>query len=625
MSVAKISVIVVSYNSGLYLKRCVDSVLGSDVPVQLIVVDNASADNSLEFIDALIEKYHSPNETLTSVTVIRNKENLGFSKAVNIGFAVSTGESIFLLNPDCVVFSRTARVLAETLQSDPDIGIVGALVFNEDGSEQRGCRRNEPTFRRSMMTSLKMAKRYEGIDLIYQPIPDSPLTVDAVSGAAMMVNRSHFESVGQMDEDFFLHCEDLDICRKMRDAGYRVIFSPDASVFHYQGASNVSSFFVERHKHRGMITYYRKHHAREQNKLTYWATMMMVTAHFVLTAAIAFLKRLLALFLPRKQAPISNQSHSGASLPPLVANDKPLVLISGANSDVGDYLLDRLATDDCQYLAVTRKTPGHYRQINRHGVCIHWLPLSFFQKVPTNDFGEISQWISIAPVWVTGSLIPSLERFRPQQIIAFSSTSIEGKKCSESDSDRKIVDRLKEGELVLSDFSRMHKIPTSLIRPTLVYGGPRNQNINFIRRFIRLFRFFPLVGKGEGLRQPVHADDLAWACLKIGQTYGFSKVDQDASSVKDLPGTEFEVYDLGGGETLTYRKMVLRVFNSEGIKPRIWEMSPTMVGLGIRALRLFPGFGFLSAGMATRMSANLTYSISKAKKHFSYEPRSFKP
>ncbi|NKB75761.1 MAG: glycosyltransferase [Gammaproteobacteria bacterium] len=612
MSVLKASIIVVNYNSGLYLRRCVESVLASDIPVQLIIVDNASSDDSLQSISAIVERSGALSGKASEITIIRNERNHGFSKGVNIGFEIAMADYVLLLNPDCVVFPRTVRSLSDELISDSNIGVVGALVFNEDGSEQRGCRRNEPTLRRSIVTSFKLGKWYEGIDQTYQSMPSSPVEVDAVSGAAMMVNRRHFESVGQMDEDYFLHCEDLDICRKMRDAGHTVVFCPTVSVFHYQGVSEVSSFFVERHKHRGMVTYYQKHHDKGQRSVLYRGTILMVTAHFLFTSLIRLIKGSAVVRRITGKSTKKADSPCSVSTPPLVRQDKPLVLISGANSDVGDFLLERLDNDNCQYIALTRDQRRCYQVTNKHGIHVHWLPLSYFQKVPQADFGEVHRWISLAPIWVTSGLIKVLDRFKPKQIIAFSSTSIEGKKSSESSSDQVIVNRLVQGEQTLSAFAESEEVPVDLLRPTLIYGGPRNQNINFIRRFIRCFRFFPILGEGKGERQPVHADDLAKACLLI-------------CARDHRTGKRLETYDMGGGEILSYKEMVVRVFQSEDIKPRFWKMSPSLVSFGISVLRLLPGLRFLSKGMAQRISSNLTYSVDKAKDDFAYQPRRFEP
>ena len=267
-----ISVIIVNYNSGGYLKRCVESVRSSNRSFQLILVDNASSDDSLK----RVKESFSDEDTI----IIENEHNVGFATAVNIGFRQSKGDHILLLNPDCVVKKDTLDQLSTALSELPKTGIVGALVRNEDGSEQRGCRRNEPTFKRSVVTTLKLGRWFEGVDLVHKPLPESPQAVDAVSGAAMMIKRVCFESSGGMDEHFFLHCEDLDICRSVRNLGYRVMFCPQIEVIHRQGASDAPSFFVERHKHQGMVYYHQKHKSKRRFDWSYPLIVTLVTLHF---------------------------------------------------------------------------------------------------------------------------------------------------------------------------------------------------------------------------------------------------------------------------------------------------------------------------------------------------------
>ncbi|HIO01437.1 MAG TPA: glycosyltransferase, partial [Alphaproteobacteria bacterium] len=137
------SVVIVNYNSGRFLEVCVNSVCRSDCSLEIIVVDNASTDGSADFLSNLMASD-------VSLQVIRNEENSGFSAAINRGVGDSKSENILLLNPDCLVFPHTIRLLSEALDADVSAGIVGGLVFNFDGSEQQGCRRREPTLARSL-------------------------------------------------------------------------------------------------------------------------------------------------------------------------------------------------------------------------------------------------------------------------------------------------------------------------------------------------------------------------------------------------------------------------------------------------------------------------------------------
>ena len=258
MAESTVSVIVVNFNSGPGLGACLRAACRNDVSAQILVVDNASSDDSLACLE-------SP-DLAVRVELIRNASNLGFARAVNIGAVHARGDVLLVLNPDCVVYPGAIAALCKTLLGNDGAGIVGGLVANTDGSEQRGCRRYEPTparIARRMMAPILgiFGQRGNGIDRTCEPIPDQAMEVDAVSGAFMLISRSVFERIGGFDEDYFLHFEDLDICRRVRDAGLAVLFDPRALAIHFKsGSGGASQAVIARHKHVGLQRYLGKFH-----------------------------------------------------------------------------------------------------------------------------------------------------------------------------------------------------------------------------------------------------------------------------------------------------------------------------------------------------------------------------
>ena len=174
-SAPRCDIVVVNYNAGDFLLRCVESVLRSDVPVSLTVVDNASSDDSIEKIRGLAAGEHR-------YQIFQNSENLGFSRAVNQGARRGTSPYVFLLNPDCEIHPHSIRKLLAETKMCKDFGILGALVFNEDGTEQRGCRRLEPTYTRSVVTPLRLGNYFHSVILQHEPLPDGIQSIDEVSG-----------------------------------------------------------------------------------------------------------------------------------------------------------------------------------------------------------------------------------------------------------------------------------------------------------------------------------------------------------------------------------------------------------------------------------------------------------
>ena len=252
-----ISVIIVNHNAGTLLTRCVDSVL--EQVQEVIIADNASTDTSLAELET---RFPSENR----LKQIHTGANLGFSAGCNIGLNTVTTPYILFLNPDCLPEKKSIKRLHQVIESDPHIGMVGGRLINPDGTEQGGGRRAFPTPWRSFVRAFGLyrlekywPRLFFDFHLHQQPLPQVPITVEAISGALMLVRREAIESVGNWDEGYFLHCEDLDWCMRFRQKDWQVMFVPDAPVMHYRGTcSKAHPLFVAWHKHKGMLRFYKK-------------------------------------------------------------------------------------------------------------------------------------------------------------------------------------------------------------------------------------------------------------------------------------------------------------------------------------------------------------------------------
>lgn len=287
-----ITAIIVNYNAGPALLEAVGSVLSQGGRV--VVVDNASSDGSLAQLTA---RY--PAEPRLSIT--RNDSNLGFAKACNIGaMQAASGEYLLFLNPDCSLQAGALSALERALEINATAGMAGPLLLNPDGSEQPGGRRFFPTPLRALARAFlpgfirnRLPFRSVAVDLHRQPLPAGPTAVDAISGACMLVRPTAIAEIGLWDEDYFLHCEDLDWCMRFHRRGWDVIFVPEARVLHGKGGCSASRpVFVEWHKHRGMMRFYRKFYRAQYP----WVLMALVGAgvwiRFVSLAGLYGLKRL---------------------------------------------------------------------------------------------------------------------------------------------------------------------------------------------------------------------------------------------------------------------------------------------------------------------------------------------
>jgi len=279
-----VSLIVVNYNAGNCLRACVSSALNQ--VDEVIVVDNASSDDSLANLEAVF-----PGER--KLKIVRNRENLGFAAGCNIGVEHSSGSRLLFLNPDCVLEPDSVRHLLRVLNDRQDVGMVGGLLVNPDGTEQAGGRRAIPTPWRSFVRAFglsRLADRWPRLffdfHLHKQPLPTHPIEVEAISGACMLVNRAAMQGVGHWDEGYFLHCEDLDFSMSLRGKGWKIMFVPDARIVHAKGGCSRSRpLFVEWHKHRGMMRFYRKFFQHQYPGPLMWLVAFGIWLRFGLVAS----------------------------------------------------------------------------------------------------------------------------------------------------------------------------------------------------------------------------------------------------------------------------------------------------------------------------------------------------
>jgi len=232
--IVDVSVIVVNYNVREYLANALRSLRASlqGVRSEVIVVDNASADGSVEMI----------RKQFPRVRLIVSDENSGFAHANNLALRKAKGRYLLLLNPDTLVREDTVRVMRSYLEKHPEVGLAGCKILNPDGTFQLAARRSFPTpwtaFTRivglsRLFPSSKLFGRY---NLTYRSVEES-YEVDAVSGSFMFLRRDVYEKVGGLDEAFFMYGEDLDWCYRIQRAGWKINYVHATSIIHYKGES----------------------------------------------------------------------------------------------------------------------------------------------------------------------------------------------------------------------------------------------------------------------------------------------------------------------------------------------------------------------------------------------------
>ena len=271
----KLSIIIVNYNTYTLTKQTIDSVLEKKLKFEyeIMLVDNASQDDSMTRLQE--DSKEIIIQGLLNITL--NDANLGFAKANNIGMRKSKGEYILLLNSDTYVVEDYLQQCMQYIErynteaaiqgeNECKIGAIGCKVILPDGTLDHACKRGFPTPRASFYYFLKLHKRdkvkyglYDALHLDENEVGE----VDCLMGAFMLMPRYVLDQVGLLDEDFFMYGEDIDLCYRIKEGGYKIMYYPEASIIHYKGGSSKKRRTkVIYDFHNAMWIFYKKHYIK---------------------------------------------------------------------------------------------------------------------------------------------------------------------------------------------------------------------------------------------------------------------------------------------------------------------------------------------------------------------------
>lgn len=252
----QLSIIIVNWNVRDLLRSCLRSVQGEIEPDQaeIIVVDNASADGSVAMVE----------DEFPNVRVLANAYNAGFSAGNNQGLEMAQGRYVLFLNPDTEVRPGALKRLQAFIDQRPQVGCVGPRLLNPDGSTQSS-RRSFPRLSLAFVESTvlqRYLRRLPALRRFYrEDSPDDrPQQVDWIVGACMLLRREALDLVGGFDERFFMYSEEMELCYRLRRAGFEVWFVPEAEVMHHEGASSRQDLFRRNvNFHESRYRFFRKH------------------------------------------------------------------------------------------------------------------------------------------------------------------------------------------------------------------------------------------------------------------------------------------------------------------------------------------------------------------------------
>ena len=253
-----LSIVIPHLNKMASLAKCLSSIpsAAGTLSHEIIVVDNGSVDGSRERV----------NRDFPKAVLLQNKTNEGFGRAVNHGLRIAQGRYLLCLNNDTLLSPLSLERLVAFMEGQPEAGIAGGKILNRDGSLQLSARSfpgietaffNRSGFLTRLFPKNPFSRRY----LLSDWDHNSPKEVDWVSGSFFLIRRSLIEKIGLFDERFFLYCEDVDYCRRAKEAGYRVYYVPTSHLIHETGYSE-KKFNTLFFHHQSMYRFYKKHYSK---------------------------------------------------------------------------------------------------------------------------------------------------------------------------------------------------------------------------------------------------------------------------------------------------------------------------------------------------------------------------
>jgi len=242
-----VTALVVTYQTGPRLKECLYALAAAPDIAASVIVDNGNPAAMREWLDRFVG-------ARPDFTLLRPGENLGFGAAVNLAVKSAGTAQLLVINPDAVIRWGSIGAMQDTAKGLREPWIVGGRIFDLQGREERGARRRELTLWRAMTRVIGWNTwTMEG-----DPAPSSAIEIPVISGAFFLTSAASFAQLGGFDEGYFLHVEDIDLCRRCREAGGTVMYDPRAGALHYGATSDAPSKIVAGHKADSLERYFKR-------------------------------------------------------------------------------------------------------------------------------------------------------------------------------------------------------------------------------------------------------------------------------------------------------------------------------------------------------------------------------
>ena len=281
-----LSVVIVNYQTFELTKNTIDSIFKYDYPFtyEILVVDNASGDDSL----TRLQDYFKDK-----VTFIASKENNGFAAGNNQALRIANGKYVLLLNSDTIVWENTLENIYNYMEMHNDVGAAGCRVLLENGELDKACKRSFPNVKNSFFRLFHIPTNSKDDNYNLNNLPDDEIyEIDCLTGAFMFMRAKALDEVGFLDETFFMYGEDIDLCYRIKKAGWKIIYHGESKITHLKGASSKK----QKNKliyefYRAMYIYYKKHHADESSFITNIVVYIGIAVLCILKLFLNFFKK----------------------------------------------------------------------------------------------------------------------------------------------------------------------------------------------------------------------------------------------------------------------------------------------------------------------------------------------
>lgn len=584
------SVVIVSYQSGPILFATLKRVLAQEGLAEVLLVDNGNAPHTLSRLQQMALGDGR-------LKIVSGQGNVGIAKACNLGAGKAVGEYLLFLHPDCLMGPGAIKGSVGALEGDRDAMVAGAWLLRADGSEEMTAHAVMSEVRTGFRHLLRFGYHYQPTSFI----PGSAFEVPSVSGVFLCISAANFRVLGGFDEGFFLTVEDADLCRRVRNAGKKVVKLPQVQAVHLHNTSaTLLASAISWQNAKGWIRFYKKHDRKTLFPGARWGINGMLLANYAYVQGM----RKLGLFKARGHNLRARLVHFLAmGLVDLTQADvlrERQVLVTGATGQIGVNVLRRLVAEGASVVALTRQEPLPFLHERVWWVKGDLADVNF--DLP--DF-RLDAVVHCAPLKHLPQHLKRLAGMGVSRVVAFGTTALFSQASSKNWHEKEMVDHLRAAEAAVEEICAQAGMRWTILRPTLAYGMGMDNGITKIERFVKRFGFFPVYPPAQGKRHPVHVDDLAKAGIMV----------------LDNAGTYDKAYNLSGADVMTFREMVERIFVSCKRSKRVVETTLLPFGLDVGGKLLHKKE--INAEIAYRMNDDLIFFHDAARADFGFSPRGF--